>query len=399
MTRHAVAGGLAAGLVVLSGNAVHGWRWNTPPAIRSEPVTLGAVVRSVEAEGTLKARETVLVGSQVSGTIAELDADFNSVVHRGQVLARLDPSLVRSEIQQARAALAQAQAGVDQARVARDDAKYQFDLARALRAKDDIPQSDFDSADSAYKLADANVRTLEAQVKLAQSGVDQAEVDLQNTVIHAPVDGVVVARDVEVGQTVASRLQAPTLFEIAADLSRMQLIAGVDESDIGLVQPGQRARFTVGAYPGEQFGGTVFQVRLGPDASDGGVEYSVVIDVDNSALKLRPGMTPTVSIDVARRDGVLRVPEAALRFVPPREAFEQLHDRPPDNLDVIARAEKHVSEAGRGYVWVVDGGHLRPVPVAVGISDGVRTEVSSGALRPGNEVVTGLALRLSSAGL
>jgi len=393
MTRHVRAGWLAAATFLLFAPVAHGWSWDRPPGVVTEPATVGTIIRSVEAEGTLKARETVFVGSQVSGTIAELDADFNSVVHRGQVLARLDPSLVRTEIQEARAALAQAQASVDQANVARDDAKYQFDQARALRAKDDIPQSDFDSAESAYKLADANVRAMEAQVKLAQSQVNQADVDLQNTVIHAPVDGVVVARDVEVGQTVASRLQAPTLFEIAADLSRMQLIAGVDESDIGLVRPGQRARFTVGAYPDEQFAGTVNQVRLSPDSSQGGVEYDVVIDVDNSALKLRPGMTPTVSIEVARRDGVLRVPDAALRFVPPPEAFGQFHEAPPAHLDAIAQAEKHESETGRGYVWVTDGSHLTPVPVAVGLSDGVRTEVSSGALRPGASVVTSLVLK------
>jgi HlyD family secretion protein len=234
---------------------------------------------------------------------------------------------------------------------------------------------------------------MEAQVKQAQSQVDQAEVDLRNTVILAPVDGVVIARDVEVGQTVASRLEAPTLFEIAADLSRMQLIAGVDESDIGLVHAGQPVRFTVGAYPDEPFSGTVSQVRLSPDASDGGVEYDVVIDVDNGSLRLRPGMTPTVTIEVARREGVLQVPDAALRFVPPLEAVQQLHDRPPDNLDAIARAEKHVRDTGLGYVWVVEGGRLKPVPVTVGISDGIRTEVSSAALRPETAVVTGMTLK------
>jgi HlyD family secretion protein len=393
MARHVLAVGLAAGLAVLSVRAAHGWSWNTPPSIRSEPATLGPIVRSVEAEGTLKARETVRVGSQVSGTIAELDADFNSVVHRGQVLARLDPSLVRTEVQEARAALAQAQSNVDQARVARDEAKYQFDQARALRAKDDIPQSDFDAAEVSLKLADAEVRSMEAQVKQARSQVDQSEVDLRNTVILAPVDGVVVARDVEVGQTVASRLEAPTLFEIAEDLTHMQAIANVDESDIGVVAAGQPVRFTVGAYPGEQFSGIVGQVRLNPDTSEGGVEYNVVIDVDNSMLRLRPGMTPTVSIEVARREGVLRVPDAALRFVPPREVFAQLRDPVPASLEAVARAEKHGSETGRGYVWVVDGGHLKPMAVTIGISDGIHTEVSSIALRPGTAVATGVALK------
>jgi HlyD family secretion protein len=394
MVRHALAAGSLGALLMLAVHAAHGWSGTAPTGIRTEPVTVGTIVRSVEADGTLKARKTVLVGSQVSGTIAELDADFNSVVHHGDVLARVDPSLVRTEIEQARAALAQARADLDLARVARDDSKYQCDQARALKARDEIPQSDVDSAEASFKQAEANVRAMAAQVQQAQGQVDQADADFRNTVIHAPVDGVVIARDVEVGQTVASRLQAPTLFEIAEDLSRMQLTASVDESDIGAVQAGQAVRFTVGAYPEREFSGTVSQVRLNPDSSQGGVEYGVVIDVDNRALALRPGMTPTVTIEVERRDGVLQVPESALRFVPFTEVFAQLRDHPPDNLRTIALAQKRAGETGHGYVWVVDGGHLVPVQVTIGISDGVHSEVASNALRPGVAVVTGVTLKL-----
>jgi HlyD family secretion protein len=393
MTRHVVAAGLAAGLVALSIEAIHSWSRDTTPSVRTEPASLGTVVRSVEAEGTLKARRTIPVGSQVSGTITELHADFDSVVHRGQVLARLDPSLVRDELDEARAALAGARATLDQSRVARDDARYQFDQAAALRAKDDIPQNDLETAEAAFKLAEADVRAMDAQVRLAQSRVAQSEVDLRNTVILAPVDGVVLARDVQVGQTVASGLEAPTLFEIATDLTHLQAIASVDEADIGPVAVGQPAHFTVGAYPDEPFTAIVNQVRLGPDTSQGGVEYDVVMDVDNAALKLRPGMTPTVSIEVARQEHVLRVPDAALRFLPPRETFEQFRDRVPDNFDAVARAEKRLTTGGRAYVWVVDGGHWTAVPVRVGISDGVYTEVSSATLRPGTPVVTGVTLR------
>ncbi len=393
MTRHALSAGLGTVLLVLSVRTTHGWVWHTPPGIRTEPATVGAIIRSVEAEGTLKARETVLVGSQVSGTVIELDADANSVVHRGQVLARLDPSLVRGETEEARAALLQAQADASAASVARDGAQYQFEQARELRAKAEISQADFETAQASFAQAEADVRAMEAQITLARSQVAQAEVDLRNTVITAPVDGVVIARDVEVGQTLASRLQAPTLFEIAADLRRMQAIATVDESDIGLVSVGQPVRFTVGAYPGVMFTGSVSQVRLGPDTSDGGVEYDVVIDIDNSALRLRPGMTPTVTIEVARREHVLQVPEAAMKFVPGREVFDQLRDRAPGNLDAIARAEKRLAEGSRAFVWTVDGGHLKAVPVMVGISDGIHTEVSSTALRPGTPVVTGVTLR------
>jgi HlyD family secretion protein len=381
-------------LVVLSIHAVHGWSWNTPPTFRTEPATIGTIARSVEAEGTLQSQETVRVGSQVSGTIVELHADFDSIVHKGEVLARLDPSLVEADLQAARASLAQAQADADQARVARDDAKYQFDHAAALRAKQEIPQTDLETAEATYRQADANVKEMNAQIRSAQGQVAQAEVDLRNTVILAPVDGVVIARDVEVGQTVASRVQAPTLFEIASNLARLQAIATVDESDIGLVAVGQPVHFTVGAYPDEQFAGTVNQVRLDPDTTGGGVEYGVVINVDNAALRLRPGMTPSVSIEIARREGVLRVPNSALQFVPSRDAFAQLRDRPPDNLDAIARTEKSVREGRRGSVWVVESGHLKAVPVTVGISDGIYTEVSSTTLRPGTAVVTGVALKL-----
>jgi HlyD family secretion protein len=393
LTRHTIAAGIAAVVVILLGQAVHAWSWRTPPGVLSEPASLGTIVRSIEAEGTLKARETIRVGSQASGTITELDADSNSIVHRGEVLARLDPSLVRTEIQEARATLAQAKADDDQARVARDDAKYRLEQARVLRAKEEIPQGDFETVEASFEQAEADVRAMEAQVALARSQVAQAEVDLRNTVILSPVDGVVIAREVQVGQTVASRMEAPTLFEIATDLARMQVIASVDEADIGAVAVGQRAHFTVGAYPDEQFSGTVGQVRLSPDTSGGDVEYDVVIDADNAALKLRPGMTPTVSIEVARRERTLRVPDAALRFVPSREVFDQLRDRIPGNLDAVARAEKRIVEGGRGFVWMVDAGHLKSVPVTVGISDGIHTEVLSAALQPGTPVVTGVTLK------
>jgi len=394
MTRHAAVAVLATGLVALSIQPVNALNWRTPPPrFQTEAATIGTVVRSVEADGTLRAQEMVPVGSQVSGTVAQLHADFNSVVHRGEVLAALDPSLAKAALAEARANLAQAEADLLGARVARGDAKYQLDQAQTLRAKQEIPQADLETAQATFEQADANAKESEAQVKVAQSQVAQAEVDLRNTVILSPVDGVVVSREVQVGQTLTSSLEAPTLFQIATDLSRLQAIAVVDESDIGLVAAGQPVHFTVGAYPGEVFTGVVNQVRLNPITADGGVQYEVLIKAENPAMHLRPGMTPAVSIETARREHVLRVPNAALRFVPPREVFGELRQRAPADLEAIARAAKSQTAGGRGTVWALDGGRLKAVPVTVGISDGSYTEVSSTALQPGTVLVKGLVVK------
>jgi HlyD family secretion protein len=276
----------------------------------------GDVVDVVGATGALQAVTTVQVGSQVSGTIDSLNADFNSRVRKDQVVARLETSTFDARLSQARANLAAARANVEKARATVADMKQKYDRARELSAQSLLPAADLETASSNYEGAVASVRGAEAAVAQAAAAVQQAQVDLTHTVIRAPIDGVVVARNVDVGQTVAASLQAPTLFVIANDLSRMQVNASIDEADIGRVRPGQDVTFHVDAYPNETFTGRVEQVRLQPITVQNVVTYNTLIAVDNPGQRLMPGMTATVSVIVQRRDDVLRLPASALRFRP-----------------------------------------------------------------------------------
>ncbi len=294
------------------------------PKVTTALVTQGAVADVVAATGTLQAVTTVQVGTQVSGTIAWLGADFNSIVHKGQVIARLDPSLFQTQVEQAEANRTKASADLDNAQVKVADAQQKYDRATELAAKQLIARSDLDAAKVAVDLAEATVRSTRAQVVQADAGVNQARLNLSHTVITAPIDGIVIGRNVDAGQTVAASLSSPTVFSIAADLAAMQVSASIDESDIGRIRPAQRVTFQVDAYPGESFSGTVAQVRLQPSVVQNVTTYSVIIDVPNRALKLKPGMTANVAIEVAARDNVVRVPNAALRFRPTAAMFAAL---------------------------------------------------------------------------
>jgi HlyD family secretion protein len=395
------------------------------PRIQTQPLSLGSVVETVDTSGTLEAVTTVQVGTQVSGNVQALYADFNSIVRRGQLLARLDPSLLETQREQAAANLVRAEADMERLMVSLSDTETKVRRAEELWARRLIPESELESAKVSYRSAAAQVRSAEAQITQARAGLNQVEVNLQKTVITAPIDGIVVARNVDVGQTVASSLQTPTLFLLAEDLSRMRVNANVDESDIGRIRPGQQVLFRVDAFTGEQFPGTVAQVRLQPTVVQNVVSYSVLIDVPNSQLKLRPGMTATVTIEVARRDNVLRVPNAALRFRPsdavrnlvPVAAEEQpqpvrrggvtsptvvrasldtgtLADARTANSTsmaaVAARAlfEPIEAEEHEGRVWVMEGDTLRAIPVRLGLSDGSFTELRGQGLTEGTEVVT-----------
>jgi HlyD family secretion protein len=393
MKRVLAAAAVAAALVVAGALELHG----RAPAMRyrTAEVTSGDVVRVITATGTLQAVETVKVGSEVSGIISELGADFNSIVHKGQVLARLDPSLANAGVQEAQSTLAAAQAAVEQAQATLDDAKVKLDAARPLAAKDLITPSDLDDAEVTYKEALADLHAKRAAVVQAQGTLDQARVDLGHTVIRSPIDGIVVARDVEVGQTLASRYQAPTLFEIAADLTRLQLDATVDESDIGVVKVGQAVTFTVDAYPGRTFAGTVTQVRLEPDAdptAGSAVTYTVVIAAPNPSLTLRPGMTPTVNIEVARHHDVLRAPSAALQWLPTIEMFQAAHRPVPPVLAAAAAARNRPYAGAVAYLWLLKGAEIHPLKVTLGLSDGAYTEVAGAGVVEGMPVVTGEVL-------
>jgi len=299
------------------------------PTVTTAPVARGEIVDRVGATGTLQAVTTVQVGTQVSGTIQELHADFNSLVRKGQVLARLDPSLFETQIEQARANLIRAQAEVERLRVALEDTRTKLTRARELSDRQLIPRSELETAEVAVRSTEAQLRSSEAQVVQAQAALNQNVVNLRHTVIEAPIDGLVISRNVDVGQTVAASMQAPTLFVLAADLTKMQVIANLDESDVGRIRPSQRVTFRVDAFPTEEFEGRVVQVRLQPIVQQNVVTYATVIDVPNPDLKLKPGMTANVNVEIARRANVLRVPNTALRFRPTSDIYAALQQTPP----------------------------------------------------------------------
>jgi HlyD family secretion protein len=332
------------------------------PQYTTAPVTRGDIVETVDATGTLQAVTTVQVGTQVSGTIKALHADFNTVVKKGQVIAELEPSLFQAQVDQARASVAKLQADVENARVNVTDTQVKLKRAGELSDQQLIARSDYDTAVTAANQAQAQLKSAQASLQQGLANLNQAQVNLEHTIIRAPIDGVVISRNVDVGQTVAASMQAPTLFVIANDLSHMQVNASIDESDIGQVKPGQKVTFKVDAYPEDTFRGTVSQVRLQPQTSSNVVSYITLIDVPNPELKLKPGMTATVTVEVARADNVLRVPNAGLRFR---------------------------GSAQRPRVWVLQNGEVKPVPVQPGISDGATTAVPEGTVAEGAQVVTG----------
>jgi HlyD family secretion protein len=367
----------AAALIIamgLSAGAYYRGRESAVPTVAAEPVSRGSVVSAVAATATLEAVTTVQVGSQVSGSIRSLSADFNSIVRKGQELARLDPSLFESAIEQARASLVRAEADRDRLKVTLADATVKLQRARELGERQLIPATEVDAADVNERLAAAQVRSADAQVAQARAALSQARVNLAKTVITSPIDGIVIARNVDVGQTVAASLQAPTLFIIAADLREMQLKANIDEADLGQVASGQAVTFTVDAYPSETFRGTVEQVRLNPVIDQNVVTYAAIIGAPNPELKLKPGMTANISIEIARGDSVLRVPSAALRFKPSDEV-----------LAALGAGSERPKGAG---VWTLVDGRLTPVSVSTGVTDGTYTEVAGGALEEGTRVVT-----------
>ena len=375
------------------------------PTLSTAEVTQGDVVATVEATGTLEAVTTVEVGSQVSGTIKTLGADFNSQVRQGQVIAQLDPSLFDTQVAQERATVSRLNAEVERARVQAEDAKVKLGRAKDLAAQELIAKSDLDAAVSTANAADASVKSADAQLLQAQASLNQAQVNLSHTVIRAPIDGVVIARNVNVGQTVAASMQAPTLFVLAQNLKEMRVNASVDESDIGKIQNKQPVRFRVDAYPNETFNGTVSQIRLQPVVEQNVVSYVTVIDVPNPDLKLKPGMTAAVTIENGRADEAIKVPNAALRFRPTQEAFEALGQKPPEPRQRPQgqsargpqagtdgqRRDRAAADSQRGAVWILAENTLKRVPVQVGLSDGTQTAVTSGDLTPGTRVVTGMS--------
>jgi HlyD family secretion protein len=382
------------------------------PQFMTATVTRGDVVEVVEATGKLEAVTTVQVGSQVSGTIESLHADFNSRVRKGQVVARLDSSVMAAQVEQAEATVVRLNADVDRARIALDDAQNKLRRAKELFGAGLIPATDLETADTTARQAEASLKAAQAQVTQAQASLNQSRVNLSHTVITAPVDGIVISRNVDVGQTVAASMSAPTLFEIAKDLTAMQVNASVDESDIGQIKAGQHVTFKVDAYPNDTFTGTVSQVRLDPVVAQNVVSYVTIIDVPNRDLKLKPGMTANVTVEAARADNVVRVPNAALRFRPTQEMLPQVArttDRPHGSGEAPVTDSPSGSGARAAWpgrpnaggnrtaddavarVWTLQDGQLRPVRVRTGISDGTVTAIVDGQLAENTTVITGVA--------
>jgi len=303
------------------------------PEVKTLQMSRGDIIDGVGATGTLQAVTTVTVGTQVSGIVQEMYADFNSIVKKGQVVARLDPSILQTQVETAKANLANANANLERQKVAVDDAQRKLVRTRELAGKQLVNKVELENAEVAVKSAEAQYRSTESSIVQAKASLNKAEVDLDHTVITAPINGIVIKRSVDKGQTVAASMSAPELFIIAADLTQMQVNANIDESEVGRMRPGQAVTFRVDAYPTETFHGSVKQVRLNPTTVQNVVTYSTVIDVPNPDYKLKPGMTANVTIEVARRENVLRVPNAALRFRPTTDIFAALHQTVPPELE------------------------------------------------------------------
>jgi HlyD family secretion protein len=367
-----------------------------PVHYRTAAVERGPVISIVSATGTINPVVLVEVGTQVSGMIKGLHADFNSRVKAGETVAVIDPEPFKARREQAVSNLEVARSNVARSKADLAQRKRELDRVQSLLPQQFVAQNDVDVALTNYQSAEAQLRVAEAQVRQAEAALNAAEQELKYTVIRSPIDGIVVARNVEVGQTVAASFATPNLFLIALDLTQMQVNTNVSESDIGGMTEGQEAVFTVDAYPGESFTGTIRQVRLAPINVQNVVTYNVVVGVDNTDLRLKPGMTANVSIIVAQNDQALKVPNAALRFLPPKAERE----RPEVNgqaADVVegGSTAKSGEALTRKIVWkLTENESLTRIPVQTGISDGVATEILSGDLTEGDVVVVGIAQSL-----
>ncbi|MBL8075213.1 MAG: efflux RND transporter periplasmic adaptor subunit [Nitrospira sp.] len=363
-----------------------------PVRYRTASVERGQVVSVVSATGTINPVVSVQVGTQVSGMVKSLHADFNSRVKAGEIVAVIDPEPFKARREQAASNLDMARASVARARADLAQRKRELSRVEALLPEQFVSQNDVDVALTNYQSAEAQLRVSEAQVKQAEAAVNAADLDLKYTVIRSPVEGIVVARNIEVGQTVASSFATPNLFLIALDLTKMQVDTNVSESDIGGMSEGKEATFTVDAYPGISFTGLIKQVRLAPINVQNVVTYNVVVSVDNADLRLKPGMTANVSIVVAQKDQVLKVPNAALRFVPPRGEGSS---RDVSGRSTKGEAARPVTHEGRTMatktVWKQgENGDLVAVPVQTGISDGSSTEIISDSLAEGDVIAIGV---------
>jgi HlyD family secretion protein len=384
MKRWLVAGLLAALAV---GGGWWGWsRWrarNAAAPYRTARVDRGDIVQTVRATGVVQPLQVVQVGTQVNGPILKLYADYNSRVKAGDVVAQIDPAVYEARLAQDEATLRQSLAAVDQAVARLGQAERELGRAQELAKRDLIAQSDLDAALAGRDVLAAEVKVAQARVAQSEAALRMSRANLNYTTIRAPVDGIVVSRAVNEGQTVVASLSAQTMFVIATDLSRVQVEASIAEADIGSIRAGQPVIFSVDAYDQEAFTGAVQQVRLAASTVQNVVTYPVVVEAENPGEKLFPSMTANLSCEVARRMQALRVPNAALRFRPDPEPAQTGPERP-------GRAPAAAAAREGRRVWIPTDASPRAVPVETGITDGSFTEITGGELREGQEILTGL---------
>jgi HlyD family secretion protein len=399
------------GLTTLNKNNANGVRF------KKEAVKKGSIEALVVTTGTLNPVTTVDVGSQVSGKIEDIYVDFNSEVKEGQIIARIEQPSFLTRVQQNKANYQSAVAGVEKSKVTLNNNKKKYDRALDLFEKELISFEEKEAAETQYYSSKADLQSSEAKLEQAKSQLESSQVDLAYTIIKSPINGVVINRNVNVGQTVAASFQAPVLFQIANDLSKMQVECSVDEADIGKVEEGQRVTFTVDAFPDDHFSGTVSQVRYSPEIVQNVVTYTTIVAVENPEMKLRPGMTATVSMVVGEAKNKLLVPNSALRFTPQftqeemQKMFEEMkRERQARRGDSAQGGQtgRQSSQSGPqfgmgggqgmqrtsrkdvGRVWVEDEeGNLRPKMIRIGVTDNTYTEVIRGQLEEGQEVITG----------
>lgn len=379
---------------------------------RIEKVTKGEIQVVVTATGTLSAVRTVQVGSQVSGILSKINVDFNDKVTKGMIVAQIDPTFLEASVRDAQASLQRARAQLNKS-------KRSYERIKSLMKKDLASEADYDAALTEYESSQAGYKQTEAQL-------ERAKINLRYATIKSPIDGVVISRAVDVGQTVAASLSAPTLFTIANDLTKMQVQTSVDEADIGKVQNDQEVTFTVDAYPEQTFKGKVRQVRLSPKVEQNVVNYTVIIDVPNEELKLMPGMTATVTIMINKKEDVIKVPTLALRFNPPESEIDTVRTvSVPQKGRDSARTERwrgmregsgmgmgqgmgsgnfnpqefqrRMAARGGGRIWIMnERKKLEPVLVRTGLSDGTFTEIVRGNIEEGQEIVIGIVTQRST---
>jgi HlyD family secretion protein len=411
--KKAIAWFAAASVIGLGGASWWHLRDGTkePPYVTT-PAQRATITQVVSSTGTLQAVVTVQVGSQVSGTIEKLFADFNTKVKAGQIVAQLNQDKFRAAEDQARANLLAAQSNIEKSKVSVADTLRTLERNRQLRKKDLMAQSDLDAAQAAYDAAVAQVEVNRAQAAQAQASLKQATVDLNNTVIRSPVDGLVISRNVDVGQTVAASLQAPTLFTIANELARMEVHTNVDEADVGNVKEGQEVAFTVDAFPSRRFRGRVHQVRNAPIVVQNVVTYVAVVRIDNKELLLKPGMTANVQFLVSRKEDVLTIPNMAMRFKPPEEkeeAQELLRREQSRTAPKVGARRTSRQSAARGSgasgggtrrarIYLLKDDKAQPVEIQMGITDGSRTEIRSGDVQENDPVIIGMSSNADASG-